>query len=122
MNPKDWMRALKPGDIVALHGSGFGYATYRAVVSSVTPSGRVRINDNRREFNPDGYERGSSGYRRPHIAQLTPAIEREMLRHQIINRLSGMKWEGLPFEVLQAVDAALLAPSHAEEVADGTHQ
>lgn len=120
MTTTEWVATLKPGDIVALHVPGFGHGHSRAVVSSVTPSGRVRINDNRREFNPDGYERGSAGYRRASIAQLTPEIDREILRHQILNRIGRVKWDGLPFEVLQAVEAALLTPSpRTEGPADG---
>lgn len=103
----DWMKTLKPGDHVALRGGGFGFNTTKAEVSSVTPTGRVRIGESRREFNPDGYERGSSGYRRARIAPWTDEIANEVRHHELAQRLGRVKWEQEPLAVLERVAQAL---------------
>jgi len=53
----DWIKQLKPGDLVAHGNARNGIPSYKfSKVEKVTPSGQIVL-ENGKRFNPDGYER-----------------------------------------------------------------
>ena len=108
MSRQAWLDSLQPGDEVAV--------TYHRRTPEIkqiarrTPSGRLTIEYGtyKREFNPDGSERGSGDYYvRRHLAQVTQAIRDEVEKRAICDRLFAYKWANEPLDTLRKIAAIL---------------
>ena len=100
-----WVATLKPGDRVAIQSRFLGrYDIY--TVSSVTPSGRVRVRINDKyeeEFNPDGYRRGSSTWDLARIEPVTDAVRESVLRSNLIWRINATSFKDIDTNTLERI-------------------
>lgn len=107
-----WIKAkeLSVGDEIAIsegYGSGRDYSI--ATVKIVSPAGQVTLSNGRR-FNPDGYERGTSGqWRRSYLVSIDEKVLGSVHRSRLIDFLRKKigKWESLPTEEMERIADAL---------------
>lgn len=94
---------FKAGDEVAIV-SGYGNKYRLTNIDRVTPSGRMFTKCDR-VFNPDGWARGSSGYHRSRLEQVTPKIREIASRQRLLSKLYGIerKLASLPIEALELI-------------------
>lgn len=98
-----WLKSLKPGDKAMLRSWGDGIVV--ATVESVTKSGRIRTGN--REFNPDGRQRGGSGYSRARLQPVTPEIWELFRKSKIIEGFQKLKVEHIPAELIDDLELLL---------------
>ena len=107
-NTKTWsVRDLKPGDEVAVSGPRGGYLQI-SQVQRVTPSGQIVLANGNR-FNSRGWMLGASTWNQQYLEEATDAVRAKVARAKMVDRLRRKldKWEQLPTETLERVEAAL---------------
>jgi hypothetical protein len=109
-----YLSTLKAGDKVFISGryGGYGSDIQTAVVSHVSPTGRI-ITTSKRVFDRDGHERGrtsSSWGGRARIVEPTDEIRETVRRAELIDRIESRhdklrraKWEGVKTSVLASL-------------------
>lgn len=97
----DWKEALKVGDTVAVK---WGYAEYKLVAVTHLTKFRVRIQVNERsecEYNRrTGKAVLSGAWDNDYIREVTPKIQEEIARQNLVRSLEGVKWAEQSDEVL----------------------
>lgn len=102
---KAWLEGLKEGDQVAMNVGSYGYPNYKiATITKITPT-RIIKTDDGRVFNSNGRERGSTSKwgRNVSIEPVTATLFEKIERNHLITKLSRMKLEELPTELLQKI-------------------
>jgi hypothetical protein len=104
----DWLKILKAGDLVVrVHGYGRMSERLVAVASVTATLVRVAITDRcTEEYNrTTGRLRGNTGMMTVRLEEATPEARARIRASLLADRLSMVKWDAVPPDVLEQVSA-----------------
>lgn len=105
---REWIKALKVGDEVAIDRP-YGQSVTLGRVTKTFPSGRW-VEVDRRRYGDTGYESGLPGsYSRAHIEPVTDEHRAQVHRTALVLTIQGQKWSRLPTWQLEAIVEVLTA-------------
>jgi hypothetical protein len=93
------LTGIKPGDTLFISNR---WSKWLDKVDRITPTGRV-ILKNGTQFNPDGYQRGQTGWDRTSARPATNDDIAGINRSHLVQKLSRFQWDKLGAEDLKAV-------------------
>ena len=103
MDNEKWIKTLKPGDKVAVKQNDYGTITYSIqTVKRVTPTGKVRLENDSTLYASDGRGRHDGGHSFD-IVQLSDEIKESILKRRIVNKLKKVDFSAFELGKLRNV-------------------
>lgn len=113
---ESWLASLKPGDKVAVecnYTPDYGYDYVIKTVEQITTTGYILLAGGE-HYRPDGtaleqspwsaYGWGDPCYK---LVEITPAIETNARRAELLARITAIKWDQLSCEMLEKISQLL---------------